>query len=97
MRVGCDCSVSLSYLTCLYLNGLIVSSSFTYRLLISVLVQSLNLFVLFLFTNVFAIKFEGIYNVTVLSSHSKVDKTNGSLMKIKSIAKCCPRSILQYF
>ena len=38
----------------------------------------------------------------VLSGHSKTDKTkvlntNGSLMKIKSIAECSPWSILQYF
>ena len=34
--------------------------------------------------------------------HSKIDKTkilmsNGSLMKVESIAECSPRSILQYF
>ena len=40
----------------------------------------------------------------VLNSHSKIDKTkilmtkfNGSSMKIESIAKSSPRSILQYF
>ena len=38
----------------------------------------------------------------VLSGHSKIDKTknlmtNGSLMKVKSIAECSPWSILQYF
>ena len=38
----------------------------------------------------------------VLSSHSKIDKTkilmtNGSLMKVASIAECSPWSILQYF
>ena len=38
----------------------------------------------------------------VLSRHSKIDKTkilmtNGSLMKVKSIAECSPWSILQYF
>ena len=38
----------------------------------------------------------------VLSGHSKIDKpkilmTNGSLMKVESIAECSPRSILQYF
>ena len=36
----------------------------------------------------------------VLSDHSKIDKilmTNGSLMKVKSIAECSPWSILQYF
>ena len=37
----------------------------------------------------------------VLNSHSKKDKTkilmtNGSLMKVKSIAECSPWSILQY-
>ena len=37
-----------------------------------------------------------------LSDHSKVDKTkilktNGSLMKVKSIAECSPWSIQQYF
>ena len=36
----------------------------------------------------------------VLNSHSKIDKTrilmtNSSLMKVKSIAECSPRSILQ--
>ena len=39
---------------------------------------------------------------SVLSGHSKIDKTktimtNGSLMKVKSIAECSPWSILQYF
>ena len=39
---------------------------------------------------------------TVLSGHSKMDKTkismtNGSLMKVKSIAECSPWSNLQYF
>ena len=38
----------------------------------------------------------------VLSGHSKIDKTkilmtNGSLMKVKSIAECSKGSILQYF
>ena len=38
----------------------------------------------------------------VLSIQSKIDKTkvlrtNGSLMKVKSIAECSPWSILQYF
>ena len=38
----------------------------------------------------------------VLSGHSKIDKikiliTNGSVMKVKSIAECSPWSILQYF
>ena len=38
----------------------------------------------------------------VLSSHSKIDKTlilmtNGSLVKVESIAECFPWSILQYF
>ena len=38
----------------------------------------------------------------VLSNHSKIDKTkilmtNGSLIKVKSIAECSPWSILQYF
>ena len=38
----------------------------------------------------------------VLSNHSKIDKTkvlmtNGSLMKVKSIAECSSWSILQYF
>ena len=38
----------------------------------------------------------------VLSGHSKIDKTkicmtNGSLMKVDSIAECSPWSILQYF
>ena len=38
----------------------------------------------------------------VLSGHSKIDKTkvlmtNGSLMKVESIAECSPWSILQYF
>ena len=38
----------------------------------------------------------------VLNGHSKLDKTkilmtNGSLMKVKSIAECSPWSILQYF
>ena len=37
-----------------------------------------------------------------LSGHSKIDKTtilmtNGSLMKVESIAECSPWSILQYF
>ena len=37
----------------------------------------------------------------VLSGHSKIDKTkilmtNGSLMKVESIAECSPWSILQY-
>ena len=39
---------------------------------------------------------------SVLNAHSKIDKTkilmtNGSLMKVKSIAECSPWSILQYF
>ena len=33
----------------------------------------------------------------VLSSHSKKDKTNGSLMKVERIAESSPWSILQYF
>ena len=38
----------------------------------------------------------------VLSGHSKIDKTkvlktNGSLMKVESIAECSSWSILQYF
>ena len=38
----------------------------------------------------------------MLSGHSKIDKpkilmTNGSLMKVESIAECSPWSILQYF
>ena len=38
----------------------------------------------------------------VLSGHSKIGKTkvlktNGSLMKVESIAECSPWSILQYF
>ena len=38
----------------------------------------------------------------VLIGHSKIDKTkilmtNGSLMKVKSIAECSPWSILQHF
>ena len=38
----------------------------------------------------------------LLSGHLKIDKTkilmtNGSLMKVKSIAECSPWSILQYF
>ena len=38
----------------------------------------------------------------VLSGHSRIDKTkifmtNGSLMKVQSIAECSPWSILQYF
>ena len=38
----------------------------------------------------------------IFSSHSKIDKTkilmtNGSLMKVESIAECSPWSILQYF
>ena len=42
------------------------------------------------------------YSKAVLSGHSKIDKTkvfmtNGSLMKVKSIAECSPWSILQYF
>ena len=37
-----------------------------------------------------------------LSDHSKIDKTkilmtNGSLMKVESIAECSPWSILQFF
>ena len=39
---------------------------------------------------------------SVLSGHSKIDKTkilmiNGSLMKVESIAECSPWSILQHF
>ena len=39
---------------------------------------------------------------SVLSDHSKIDKTkvlmaNGSFMKVESIEKCTPWSILQYF
>ena len=49
--------------------------------------------------------FHNIFKSTVkpvLSGHSKVDKTkilmtNGSLMKVESIAECSPWSILQYF
>ena len=42
------------------------------------------------------------FGLTVLSGHSKIDKTkilmtNGSLMKVKCIAECSPWSILQYF
>ena len=42
------------------------------------------------------------YRKPVLSGHSKIDKTkilktNGSLMKVESIAECFPWSILQYF
>ena len=38
----------------------------------------------------------------VLRGHSKIDKTkilmtDGSLMKVESIAECSPWSILQYF
>ena len=38
----------------------------------------------------------------VLSGHSKIDKTkilltNGSSMRVESIAECSPWSILQYF
>ena len=38
----------------------------------------------------------------VLSGHTKIEKTkilmtNGSLMKVKSVAECSPWSILQYF
>ena len=38
----------------------------------------------------------------VLTGHSKIDNTkiimtNGSLMKVESIAECSPLSILQYF
>ena len=38
----------------------------------------------------------------VYNSHSKIDKTkilmtNGSLLKVESIAECSPWSILQYF
>ena len=38
----------------------------------------------------------------VVSGHLKIDKTrmlitNGTLMKVKSIAECSPWSILQYF
>ena len=46
-----------------------------------------------------------IYDTTVkpvLNNQSQIDKpkvlkTNGSLMKVESIAKCSPWSILQYF
>ena len=44
-----------------------------------------------------------VYTVKpVLSGHSKIDKTkilmtNGSLMKVESMAECSPWSILQYF
>ena len=43
-----------------------------------------------------------IYSKTCLNSHLKIDKTkilmtNGSKMKVESIAECSPRSILQYF
>ena len=46
---------------------------------------------------------KGKYTVkSVLSGHSKIDNakilmTNGSLMKVESIAECSPWSILQYF
>ena len=52
------------------------------------------------------IYFEDLKDVSkvkpVLSGHSKIDKTNismtnGSLMKVESIAECSPWSILQYF
>ena len=44
----------------------------------------------------------GITVKPVLSSHSKIDKTkilmtNGSLMKVESIAECSPWSILHTF
>ena len=43
-----------------------------------------------------------IYSKTCVNSLSKIDKTkvlmtNGSLMKVESIEKCSPSSILQYF
>ena len=43
-----------------------------------------------------------IYSKTCLKRLFKIDKpnifmTNGSLMKVKSIAECSPWSILQYF
>ena len=44
-----------------------------------------------------------IYTVKpVYSGHSKIDKTkilmtNGSLVKVQSIAECSPWSIMQYF
>ena len=47
--------------------------------------------------------FKFLYTVKpVLSGHSKIDitkilMTNGSLMKVESIAECSPWSILQYF
>ena len=42
------------------------------------------------------------YSKTCVSGRSKIDKTkilmtNGSLMKVESIAECSPLSILQYF
>ena len=57
------------------------------------MVQPLNLFSCFKKPN--SVK-------PVLSGHSKIDKTkvlmtNGSLMKVESIAECSPWSILQYF
>ena len=46
--------------------------------------------------------FVEFYSKPVLSSSSKTDKTkvlktNGSLMKVESIAECSKGSILQYF
>ena len=43
-----------------------------------------------------------VADLVSLSDHSKTDKTkslmtNGSLMKVESIAECSPWSILQYF
>ena len=43
-----------------------------------------------------------LYSKTCANGHSKIDKTmilltNGSLMKVKSMAECSPWSILQYF
>ena len=58
------------------------------------------------FNNVFCGYSFKIYNVftikPVLNGHPKIDKTkllmtNGSFMKVESIAECSPCSILQYF
>ena len=43
-----------------------------------------------------------VYSKTCVNGHSKIDKTkilmtNGSLMKVESIAECSLWSILQYF
>ena len=50
------------------------------------------------------VQFIATYNTVkpVLSGHSKIEKTkvlktNGSLMKVESIAECSSWSILQYF